>query len=424
MPKFRGGVHPKQYKLTASKPIERAKLPEKVIIPLKQHVGAPCEPLVKVGDEVKAGQKIGDSSAKISAPVHASISGIVERISTELSPSGEFVTCITIRSNGRDEWVSLPPLEDSSSKEVLLERIREAGIVGMGGAGFPTHIKLNPPKPVHTLLVNGVECEPYITSDHRLMLEHPEEIAEGAKIAARILGVQRVIVAVEDNKLDAAKKMEEVMKGFAEVVVLKTRYPRGDERHLIKSVLGVEVPAGGLPFDVGVVVQNVATLKAISDAVKGKPLVERVVTVTGDVAEPKNLMVRVGTLLSDLLQQCGGATKGPAKLIAGGPMMGVALSADAPVAKTTGCVLVMGEVKEEREGPCIRCGKCVEVCPMGLMPTILAKLVRAGRYEDALAGNVLSCDECGCCAYICPSRIPLVQIMRTGKLKASALVKR
>jgi electron transport complex protein RnfC len=424
MPKFRGGVHPKQYKLTASKPIEKAKLPEKVVIPLRQHIGAPCDPLVKVGDEVKVGQKIGDSSAKVSAPVHASISGTVEKISSELSPSGEFVTCVTIRSDGRDEWVKLPPLGEDSPKQILLERIREAGIVGMGGAGFPTHIKLNPPKPVHTLIVNGVECEPYITSDHRLMLEYSQEIAEGIKIAAKILGVQNVIVAIEDNKPDAVKKMEEATKGFAEIVVLKTRYPRGDERHLIKSVLGVEVPAGGLPFDVGVVVQNVATLKAIHDAVRGKPLVERVVTVTGDVAEPKNLMTRVGTLFSDLLQQCGGPTKGPTKLIAGGPMMGVALSADAPVAKTTGCVLVMGEVKEEEESPCIRCGRCVEVCPMGLMPTILAKLVRAEKYEDALAGNILSCDECGCCAYICPSRIPLVHIMRVGKIKSSALMKR
>jgi len=214
------------------------------------------------------------------------------------------------------------------------------------------------------------------------------------------------------------------MKGFAEVKLLKTRYPRGDERHLIRSVLGVEVPAGGLPFDVGVVGQNVATLKAISDALKGRPLVERVITVTGDVAQPKNLMVRIGTLFSGLLQQCGGATKGPAKLIAGGPMMGVALLGDAPVAKTTGNVLVMGEVKEEPETPCIRCGRCLEVCPMGLMPTLLAKLVRAGRYEDCLSGSILSCDECGCCAYVCPSRIPLVHLMREGKLKASALVKR
>jgi electron transport complex protein RnfC len=424
MPKFRGGVHPKERKLTASKPIEKARLPEKVVIPLRQHVGAPCEPLVKVGEAVKAGQKIGESPAKVSAPVHASISGTVEKISTELSPSGEFTTCITITSDGKDEWVELPPLSPESPREALLERIKEAGVVGMGGAGFPTHVKLNPPKPVHTLLVNGVECEPYITSDHRLMLEFPQEIAEGTKIAARILGVQRVIVAVEDNKLDAAEKMGEVMKGFAEVKLLKTRYPRGDERHLIRSVLGVEVPAGGLPFDVGVVVQNVATLKAISDALKGRPLVERVITVTGDVAQPKNLMVRIGTLFSGLLQQCGGATKGPAKLIAGGPMMGVALSGDAPVAKTTGNVLVMGEVKEEPETPCIRCGRCLEVCPMGLMPTLLAKLVRAGRYEDCLSGSILSCDECGCCAYVCPSRIPLVHLMREGKLKASALVKR
>ncbi|MEM2674808.1 MAG: electron transport complex subunit RsxC [Candidatus Hadarchaeales archaeon] len=424
MPRFRGGVHPPERKWTASKPTERARTPQRVIIPLRQHVGAPCDPLVKVGDTVKRGQKIGDSAARVSAPVHSSISGVVSKISTELAPSGEFVTCITVESDGRDEEIQLPPLDPNSPKEVLLQRIRECGVVGMGGAGFPTHIKLNPPKPVHTLIVNGVECEPYITCDHRLMLEKPEEIMEGAKIAANLLGVRRVIVAVEDNKLDAAERMRQVAGGFAEVSVLKTRYPRGDERHLIKSLLGVEVPAGGLPFDVGVVVQNVSTLKAVADAVKGKALVERVVTVTGEVGEPKNLLVRVGTPFSDLLEQCGGVAGKAAKIIAGGPMTGVALSRDAPVAKTTGCVLVMGEVRREVEEPCIRCGRCLDACPMGLMPTLLAKLVRAGRYEECLSNYILSCDECGCCGYVCPSKIPLVHLMREGKLKASALVKK
>jgi len=296
--------------------------------------------------------------------------------------------------------------------------VREAGIVGMGGAGFPTHVKLNPPKRVDTLVVNGVECEPCITCDHRLMLEEGEKIVEGAKLVAKILGVERVIIAIEDNKPDAIEHMRELSRGVGEVVELHTRYPQGDERHLLKAVLGREVPAGGLPFDVGAVVQNVGTCKAVHDAILlGEPLVERVVTVTGAVADPKNLRVRVGTPFSYLLQQCGGLVGKVKKVVAGGPMMGFAVYEDVPVVKTTGCVLVMEEkeVVEEEEEPCIRCGRCVRACPMGLMPTHLARLVRAKDFEACLQYNLLSCDECGCCAYVCPSKIPLVHLMREGK---------
>lgn len=368
---------------------------------------------------MKAGQKIGDSTASLSAPVHASVSGKVVELSLKRLPTGDRVLSVVIESSGRDEWVRMPPLDpEKTSREELLERVRDAGIVGMGGAGFPTHVKLNPPKKVDTLVINGVECEPCITADHRLMLEEGEKVVEGARIMARILGVERVLIAIEDNKPDAIEHMRKLSEGLGRVVKLRTKYPQGDERHLLKAVLGREVPAGGLPFDVGAVVQNVATSKAVYDAVRlGMPLVERVVTVTGAVAEPKNLRVRVGTPFTYLLQQCGGTVGTVGKVVAGGPMTGFAVYEDVPVTKTTGCVLVMGEeeVREEEEKPCIRCGRCVEVCPMGLMPTHLARLVRAKDFEACLHYHLTSCDECGCCAYVCPSKIPLVHVIREGK---------
>lgn len=415
MPGFRGGVHPRGLKLTGYKKIEVPPLPPRVVVPLRQHLGAPCDPLVEKGAQVKTGEKIGDSKAPVSAPVHASLSGTVVELSPRRLPTGDKALCAVIESDGRDEWVRMPPLDpEKATREELLQRVREAGIVGMGGAGFPTHIKLNPPKKVDTLVINGVECEPYITADHRLMLEEGEKVVEGAKIMARILGVERVLIAIEDNKPDAIEHMEK-LSGW-KVVKLRTKYPQGDERHLLKAVLGREVPAGGLPLDVGAVVQNVATSKAVYDAVRlGLPLVERVVTVTGAVAEPKNLRVRVGTPFTYLLQQCGGTVGKVGKVVAGGPMMGFAVYEDVPVVKTTGCVLVMEEVRREEEAPCVRCGRCVEACPMGLMPTQLVRLVRAKDFEACLQYHLTSCDECGCCAYVCPSKIPIVHVIREGK---------
>jgi electron transport complex protein RnfC len=419
--KFRGGVHPPYFKLAADKKIERAKLPSSVTLPLRQHVGAVCEPLVRKGDHVLVGQKIADSASAISAPIHASISGTVVEISTRLTPTGDRVQSIVIESDGGDEWVRIGGIDpEKSSRGKILARIRECGVIGLGGAAFPTHVKLNPSreKKVDVVLINGVECEPYITADHRLMLEEGEKILKGARVMARALGVKRIVAAVEDNKQDAIENLKKLSDGSIEVVSLKTRYPQGDERHLIKAVLGKEVPPGGLPFDVGVVVQNVGTAKATYDAVyDGVPLVERVVTVAGDVQEPKNLLVRVGTPFSQLIDECGGPKGVMRKVISGGPMMGIAQYKDVPVIKGTNCVLVFSErmVKEEKEEPCIRCGRCIEACPMGLMPSTLVTLVRNEKFESCSDYNIMSCDECGCCAYVCPSKIPLVQIIKRGK---------
>jgi electron transport complex protein RnfC len=425
--KFRGGVHPFYSKLTAGQKIQRARLPSKVVLPLRQHVGKPCDPLVEKETRVKTGQKIAESAAPVSAPVHASISGVVTDISPALTPTGSMVSSITIESDEKDEWVKTEGIDpEKSEKGEILAKVRECGIVGLGGAAFPTHVKLNPPKPVDTLIINGAECEPYITADHRLMLEEGEKIIEGARLIARVLEVKRTIIAVEDNKPDALAKMRELAADEMQVVSLPTRYPQGDERHLVKAVLGREVPRGGLPFDVGVILQNVGTAKAVRDAVcEGIPLVERVVTLTGDVREPRNLLVRIGTPFSQLIEECGGPQGEMRKLIAGGPMMGIAQPGDVPVIKGTNCILVFSRerVVEEEEQPCIRCGRCIRACPMGLMPTTLVSLVRNRRFELCLDYSILSCDECGCCGYVCPSKIPIVQVLKHGKMTVASMKK-
>ena len=422
MRRFRGGVHPPYSKITARKKIERARLPTSVVLPLQQHVGAPCEALVNKGDQVKVGQKIGDSSAHISAPIHSSVSGVVKNISVHPSPVGEEVLSILIESDGKDEWIEKEGIDpEKSSKEEILKKIRECGIVGLGGAAFPTHVKLSPEKKIDTVIINGAECEPYVTADHRLMLEQGKKILRGTEIIKRLLDVEKVIIAIEDNKKDAIEKLGGLCDDGIEIVTLKTRYPRGDERYLIKAVLGREVPAGGLPFDVGVVVQNVGTAKAIGDAIfEGIPLVERVLTVTGDVKEPKNLLARIGTPFSELIEQCGGFVGSVGKVISGGPMMGIAQWGDVPVIKGTTCILVLDEKKArgEEERTCIRCGSCVEACPMGLMPAMLATYAKKKKFDLCEENYIWSCDECGCCAYVCPSRIPLIQLIKYGKAEA------
>ncbi len=426
---FKGGVNVPGYKeFTEKLPIERAIDPSIVAIPLHQHTGAPCEAVVKVGDSVKVGQKIGQSDAFVSAPVHSSVSGIVKNITPMAIPTGLIVNCVIIESNGKNELHEsvkpLKSLEELTSEEII-NIIREAGITGMGGAGFPTHVKLSPPpgKKIDTIIINGAECEPYITADHRNMVEVPEKIIFGLRVIMKAVGVERGIIAVEENKLDAIEALKDVCKNYEniEVVSLKTKYPQGDEKRLIDAILGRQVPSGGLPMDVGAVVCNVSTTKAIAEAISmGKPLYERVVTVTGKgIKEPKNLIVKIGTSFKDVIEQCGGFTKGaPGKVIMGGPMMGISqFSIDVPVIKGTGSILVL--TKEEAEpvevSPCIKCGKCVEVCPVYLQPLYLSTYSLKGNFEKAEEFHALDCIECGACSYICPAKRPLVESIRIAK---------
>ncbi|MGB4290599.1 MAG: electron transport complex subunit RsxC [Dethiobacteria bacterium] len=430
---FRGGVHPEYRKeLTASLAITAASIPQKVVIPLHQHTGAPCEPLVKVGDPVKTGQKIGDSEAFVSAPVHASISGTVTAIEPCNHPLGRKVTAIIIESDGRDEWCSeLEPVEkvDDLSPEEIRALIRSAGIVGLGGAAFPAHVKLSPPegKAIDTVIINGAECEPYLTADHRLMLEKPDEIVFGLELIMKALGAGRGIIGIEDNKPDALRVMRQAVEGKSDmsVVALKTKYPQGAEKMLIQVTTRRVVPSGGLPLDVGVVNHNVGSAVAITEALKkGKPLIERVVTVTGEgVRRPANLLVRLGTLVSELIDYCGGLKEETCKVITGGPMMGLAQpTTDLPVIKgTSGIVALTSEDAAFYEnGSCIRCAACVRDCPINLVPTFIAQAAEHGLYDRAEKLHAADCIECGCCSYICPARIPLTQWIRIAKAEVLA----
>lgn len=423
--KRHAGVHPPYRKLSADCPIEQAELPELVTLPLQQHIGAPAKALVKRGDEVKVGQLIGEAGGFVSAPVHATVSGTVKNVLPVPSPvTGKPVPGVVIAADGKDEWVELTPGDpESMSPDEMKARIKDAGIVGLGGATFPTHVKLSPPpeKPIHTVIVNGAECEPYITADDRLMREHPDRILSGLRIVMRILGVTRAFVAIERNKPEAISRMRDALSraslpGEVRVTPVPARYPMGAEKTLVKTLLGSEVPEGGLPMDVGALVQNVATLAAIHDAVVvGKPLVERVVTVTGLVQTPRNLLARFGTPAAGLIEQCGGVQEGADELIFGGPMMGIAQPAfDTPVIKGTNCVLVKeSEVRPERD--CVRCGRCVDACPMGLMPLQFVNIVKQKQFEELPAYHILDCVECGSCAYNCPANIPIVSYIKSGK---------
>jgi electron transport complex protein RnfC len=424
---FSRGVHPRYEKdRTKGLPVKPLTAPGEVVIPLSQHIGAPARACVEKDADVLCGQVIGEPGGFVSAFVHSSVSGKVKAVEPRPSMAGPSVISVVIENDGQDRFADFKGLGKGwidSKIDDLRERIRKAGIVGMGGAAFPTHVKLSPPadKPIDTAMANGAECEPYLTSDHRTMLERPEDVIEGLAIVQKVLGAGRAIIGIEKNKPDAVETISKAARAFdIEVVQLEVKYPQGAEKQLIDACLGRQVPSGGLPMDVGVVVQNVGTAAAIADAVvRGKPLIERVVTVTGSgIDEASNLLVRIGTKVEHAIAACGGIKGDLGKLISGGPMMGIAQYTDeVPVTKGTSGLLLLSkdEVDPEGPGPCIRCGRCVRACPMGLPPTEIATYSARKMLDKAEEAGALDCIECGSCAFECPARIVLVQEIRLGK---------
>ena len=437
---FKKGVHPSYNKeLSSGAAVVTAKLPERVVIPLSQHIGAPAEAIVKKGDLVEEGQKIGEANSFVSAPVHASISGKVKEVAMHPHASGGKVLSVVIEGDGETKsWPSsdIIGLDLSTfDTEVIRLLIRSAGIVGMGGAAFPTSVKLSPPKDkaIDSVILNGCECEPYLTADERVMVEEAGKVVWGLKAIMKSVGAAKGYIGVEDNKPTAIEALSKVLDGDSslkkdiEIVLLETKYPQGAEKMLIDAVLGRVVPLGRLPLDVGVVVNNVGTAAVVYDAIKDeKPLIERIVTISGNgITTPKNLLVRVGTSFADVIEECGGLKgSGEKEVLNGGPMMGIAQrSLDVPVTKGTSGITVLDAdtVKPLDFKACIKCASCVEVCPMNLMPYRLGDQGRLAMTEDFKAWSGVSCIECGCCSFVCPSKRPLVQWIRLGKINLREL---
>lgn len=423
--KFKGGIHPEESKaLTDSRPVQTAPLLAKYSVIINQHIGAPLEVVVQKGDTVKKGQLLAKATGFVSAPLHAPTSGTVTAIEKCPGPACVSVPAIEITADGKDEWGSpFEPIADwqNADPAMLKQRVADAGIVGMGGAGFPAHVKLSPARPVDTLIINGAECEPYLTADHRLMLEQPEDVLRGAAILARILGLETAVIGIEANKPDAVSKLKALGGKYnISVQELPVNYPQGAEKHLIYSLTGREVPIGGLPMDVGCVVLNVASAAAVADAViEGHPCIERITTVTGEpLVSPGNWRFRLGTPVSKAIELAGGVKYQPAKLLLGGPMMGLAQnSLDVTVMKnTSGILLIPAEhVSQYTSEPCIRCGRCVECCPMDILPATISQAVENERFDWAEQLNVMACIECGSCSYSCPAHRPLNQQFKRAK---------
>jgi len=426
---FKKGVHPPDMKkLSKDKKLVEIEAPKLLYFPVSQHIGAPAKPVVKKGDQVKVGQLIAEAGGFVSANIFSSVSGVVKGIEKRLSFLGTKVDTIIIENDGKYEKVEFKPLTEITPENIV-NKIKEGGIVGLGGATFPTHVKLSPPedKPIDTVVINGAECEPYLTSDYRLMMEFPEKIVEGLKLIMLALNAKKGFIGIENNKPDAYEKIKNLTdkEENIETVFLKTKYPQGGEKQLIYAVLKRKVPAGGLPMDVGVVVQNTGTAAAIYDLIKnGEPIYKRITTVTGrGINKPSNFIVPLGTPIQYLLEKAGGLKENAAKVIMGGPMMGFAISdLTIPVQKGTSgiVVLIEDEVYDKPYDVCIRCNKCIDVCPMNLAPYQYALLGERERYLEAKEWNVLDCIECGSCAFICPSKRPIVQFIKLEKAKVIA----
>ncbi len=424
---FRHGVHPPEMKdSTASRPIERVPFGREYVLPLSQHIGAPSKPFVKAGDRVVRGQMIAEPGAFVSTSLHSPVTGRVKAVEPRLHPNGKMMPSIVIEADpysSQKLHPARPPRPEELDNPSLVKQIQQAGLVGMGGAAFPSHVKLSLPenRRIEYVVINGCECEPYLTSDDRLMVERPEAVVRGTEILLGNLGARRAFIGVEANKPEAIRALRAVARDPVEVVVVQVKYPQGAEKMLIDAILKRQVPAGGLPLDIGILTNNVATTAAVADWFdRGQPLIERVVTVSGPgIPHPRNLLVPLGTPVSALVEYCGGLSPDTRQVIMGGPMMGMPQkSLEVPVMKGTSGILALTRVFQltAREYPCIRCGRCLEACPMFLNPTRIAHLAKFERSADELrAAHALDCFECASCSYVCPSNIPLVQWIRVGK---------